>query len=596
MCGFLFACSAEPLDREGFDAARDVMAHRGPDAVGSVFLQQGRVGLGHRRLAILDLSPEANQPMQSGPYWIVHNGEIYNSPELRDELVGKGHSFRTRSDTEVILEGFREWGPQICDRLLGMFAFVIWDDERKKVFCARDHVGQKPLYYYKGQKMVAAASELVSLRKIIAQPLSVRWESVPEFLFYDYIPEPNTWHNEIKALPAGHYAEIECTDLASENRLREYWTFRPDPEPPPITERQALELINGEIEQAVRSHLIADVEIGAFLSGGLDSSSVVAVASSCLEKRLKTFCIGMGNAETNEAPAARETARAFGTEHYEEYEPSRNFRASAEDVLKLFGQPFADYSFVPTRRVAQLARKYVTCVLCGDGGDEVWGGYAHFPTHVRFPPWDWTSWDGIFRSARLRLRGLRKWQNEFYTGHTMVTPEQVMATLSKDFVRHVGDFNVTWYIHKYWDNQLDPFRRMQWIDIKTYLCSDLLVKADRSAMRESVEIRSPFLSPRLIEKVLNLPTEVKNPGGELKSLFKKWAVGKVPDEVIRRRKRGFGIPPGEFPPVDTETFQLRRCVAAGIVSKEIVPAIARFPFASWKFEQIEAMLDSPPNC
>lgn len=567
------------------------MAHRGPDAAGSVFLQDGAVALGHRRLSIIDLSESANQPLSYRTVHIVYNGEIYNFRELRYDLERKGHVFRTHSDTEVLAAGYCEWGPSVCERLEGMFAFVVWDHERRKVFCARDHVGQKPLYYYCGKEMFAAASELPALRKLIETPLSVRWESIPELLYYGYVPEPHTWYSDIKALPPGHCMEVDFSGVGPAVRLREYWTYRPDPDPRPMTEREALDLIGVEIERAVKSHLVADVEVGAFLSGGVDSSCIAAVATSFLDRRLKTFCIGMGDDEVNEAPLARQTAEALGTDHYEQYEPLTNFRADAADALNLFGQPFADYSFVPTGRVARFARQYVKCALTGDGGDEVWGGYAHFPLHVRLPPWDWHSWRGIIRSAYLRIRGLRKWQQDFYVGHVMVTPEQVNATLSEAFLRKLGDYDVTWYVRKYWDERLDPFRRMQWIDIKTYLASDILVKVDRCAMRASLETRPPFLSHRLIEKVLNLPPEVKNPRGELKALFKKWLTGKVPDAVIRGRKRGFGIPPGQFPQADADPFRLSRCVEAGVVSRETVPAIGRLRLSSWIFEQIEAALD-----
>ncbi len=577
MCGILFQFNSDGCDPNRFDAARDSMAHRGPDAAGSVLLQNSTVALGHRRLSIIDLSEAANQPMRYGNLWIVYNGEIYNFCELHDALETRGHTFRTHSDTEVLLAGYQEWGAALCDRLLGMFAFVIWDDDRRKAFCARDPVGQKPLYYYTDGRGFAAASELQALRMVLNTKLPVRPESIPELLYYNYIPEPNTWFAGIKALLPGHWMEVDCAAPVLQIRCSEYWTFTPDPHPPPMTEQRALDLIGQEIETAVRSHLVADVEVGTFLSGGMDSSCITAVARALSSRPIKTFCMGMGDGDANEAPRAKRTAAFLQTEHYEEYVPNADFCADPETVLELFGQPFADYSFVPTQLVARLARRHVKCVLTGDGGDEVWGGYAHYPKHVCFPPFSCRSAYDIVRSIRIRLRGLHAWRDEFNVGHVIVTPEQVKAILAPDFVQKLGDYDVTWYVRKYWRSELDPFRRAQWADIKTYLASDILVKVDRCAMRESLETRPPFLSHRLIEQVL-------------KGLFKKWLQGRVPDEVIQARKMGFGLPPAQFPHRPDDGWDLPRCVQAGIVNKELVPRIRRFAFASWKFEMIEATL------
>jgi asparagine synthase (glutamine-hydrolysing) len=591
MCGILFQFRAEGCEVTRFNAARDRMAHRGPDAAHSVFLEGGKVGLGHRRLSIIDLSERADQPMQRDDLWIVYNGEIYNFRELRNQLEQRGHRFRTQSDTEVLLLGYQEWGRDLCHYLHGMFAFAIWDGARKKAFLARDHVGQKPLYYWMGDREFVAASELPALYRLAPRSLSVRWESVPELLYYSYIPEPYTWFRGVLALEPGHWMEVSCEGEHVAAKTSAYWTFMPDPDPAPLSEQQAREVVGTEIEQAVRSHLVADVEVGAFLSGGVDSACVVAVAARLADRPLKTFCLGMGDEKFSEAPRAREVAAFIGTQHFEETTPTPNFRAAPEDVLALFGQPFADYSLVPTRQIAQTARSSVKCVLTGDGGDEVWGGYAHYPTHVRFPPLAERSLRGLWHYLKLRARGLKRWQDHFDVGHVMVTPAQAIAPLSQDFVKSLGDYDVTWYARKYWLPQLDPFRRAQWVDIKTYLPSDILVKVDRCSMSCSLETRPPFLSHRLIEKVLNLPANIKNPNGQLKSLFKKWLRGRVPEAILSAPKTGFGVLPAQFPglPVPTQ-LTLERCVAEGVVERRLVEPIARFAYASWKFQMIETML------
>lgn len=599
MCGILFQYDATGCDKRRFDAARELMAHRGPDAAGSEFLDDGRVALGHRRLSIIDLSAAANQPMRSGDVWIVFNGEIYNSPELRETLRARGHSFRTHSDTEVLLEGYKEWGgEELCSKLHGMFAFVVWDAPRRCAFLARDHVGQKPLYYFRGPNRFAAASEIAPALHVLGAGLPARRESVPELLYYGYIPEPFTFRRELFALLPGHCMTVRFGEAGSDAVSRAYWAYTPDPEPRPVTEAAALELVGREIEQAVKSHLLADVEVGSFLSGGVDSSCVAATAARLLSRKLKTFCIGMGDDDVNEAPRARATAAELGAEHHEEFVPDDQFRVESHRTLELFGQPFGDFSLVPTERVARLARRHVKCALTGDGGDEVFGGYAHYPDHVGFPAVDWSSLRAVARSARLRLRGIRRWRAAPNYGHVMVSPAEVNACLHPDFVRELGDFDVTWYFRQHWRPELDPFRRAQWLDIKTYLPSDILTKVDRCTMRHSLETRPPFLSHRLIEAVMNIPAEIKNPRGERKALFRRWAAGRIPEAVLSAPKIGFGLPPGRFPHDGGATpaaEALPRCVEQGIVRRDIVPDIMRLRYASWKMLQVEEALSSIPE-
>ena len=276
MCGILLAIDLrKPLDRGRFDTARDTLTHRGPDAEGTVILANGSVGLGHRRLAIIDLSASANQPMQLGGLHVTFNGEIYNYQRLRAELENQGCVFRTRSDTEVLLHGYRTWGEAMCARLEGMFAFAIWDEAARTLFAARDHVGQKPFYYHLKDTQFVAASEMKALASYLGRPLTLRPESLVDNLYFGYIPEPHTWYRDVLTLPPGHSLTAKPDGDTIRCEIRQYWSFTPPVEPLDIDAREAADHLGHLLESTVADHMLADVEVGAFLSGGVDSAGVV---------------------------------------------------------------------------------------------------------------------------------------------------------------------------------------------------------------------------------------------------------------------------------------------------------------------------------
>ncbi|MGB4780428.1 asparagine synthase (glutamine-hydrolyzing), partial [Candidatus Methylomirabilis sp.] len=382
ICGKINRDSNAPVDEGGLRRMAKALAHRGPDSDG-VFVNN-HVGLAHRRLAIIDLSPDGAQPMsnEDGSVWIVFNGEIYNFHELRDALVRKGHSFRSRSDTEVIIHLYEDLGPEALCALRGMFALAIWDGNRRQLLLARDRLGKKPLFYFDGSSSFAFASELQSLLEDPSVPRVPDLEAIRYYLTYRYVPSPYSAFQGIRKLPPAHYLLLKNGQL----RVTRYWTLH-YAEKSYESEEILSERLLESLEEAVRLRMISDVPIGAFLSGGLDSSAVVAMMSRLSEGSVKTFSIGFDDQAFSELPYARSIARRFGTDHHECI-----VKPDAVGILPLlvrhFGEPFADSTAVPQYYLSKLAREHVTVVLAGDGGDEAFGGYDRYVATLAARPTD----------------------------------------------------------------------------------------------------------------------------------------------------------------------------------------------------------------
>lgn len=606
MCGLIFNISNDsPIDRERFNKARDTMYHRGPDASGTVILGDGRIALGHRRLSIMDLTEAGNQPMQLDTLHVVFNGEIYNYPELRTILQEKGCHFKTHCDTEVLLHGYRVWGKELCTHLSGMFAFVIWDDEKKEIFIARDHVGQKPLYYSQTGHQLIVASEIKAIKSLNKTSMEMRKESIIDFQFFEFVPEPYTWYRDIKCVLPGHAIFVQVKNNSYEMMPIQYWNFTPDPDPAPITEDMALDIIGEEIEKAIKSHLLADVEVGAFLSGGADSTAIVATASQYLNQPIKTFSIGFGNPDGDELPLARETANRIGTTHTEGLVSEEDFRASMNSLLDVFDQPFSDTSLVPTERVSALAVKDVKVVLTGDGGDEAFGGYDYgwyISPFLESRAKRLNSLGGIKnyllsymeRFEYLAL-GADKWRNNHKNlFRRRRSRSRINNLFGHDIAAELQDYDPTWVYKKHRNQDIDSFREIQWLGIKIFLPNQYLVKVDRSSMKHSLEARAPFLSHTLLETMLNLPTNIRNPENNwYKGLFRTWLKDKIPDNVLNAPKRGFAIPYTWQPVPSSEhaAKYLRRCIDASFVNPASMARITREPKVYWKFLQLEAALE-----
>ena len=529
----------------------DVMIHRGPDMGEVVF--DDDMGLCHRRLSIIDLSEDGRQPMVSrdGRYTIVFNGEIYNFQELRRELVENGHVFRSRTDTEVLLALYADQGVASLQKIRGMYAYAIWDNEKKELFAARDRIGKKPFYYFYQNNTFAFASELKSLLELSDIPTEIDYTAVLDYFKYLYVPHPKTIYKDIFKLEPGHYL------LYGNGRLtiKEYWDI--DFSSPIDASPQELLYT---IHDAVQCRLISDVPLGAFLSGGIDSSGVVALMALINKEPITTCTIGFDDEKHNEAEYAREFAARIGANHHEQYikdEP-------AQIIKKLvwhFDEPFADSSMVPTYYVSKMARNYVTVALSGDGGDENFAGYEKYSiddyeNRVRelvpamvlkavsaitalFP-----GQTTLKRLHSLSSSALLDPAQAFFVTNTFITDQQVKDIFSENFLQEIQGYDPAEHTHRYFRkaNGSDHLSKILYTDLKLFLPGDILVKVDRMSMANSLEMRSPLLDHKVIEFAARLRSSLKFRKGNKKFLLKEAFRKLVGDDVLTRKKHGFTVP------------------------------------------------------
>jgi len=547
------------------------LAHRGPDDNGVVVFEDGALAMS--RLSIIDLTgghqPLANKEKNC---WIVFNGEIYNFLDLRDELKSRGHFFDTHSDTEVILSAYEEWGVECVRRLRGMFAFAIYDARHvfnkngsngltgARLFLARDRLGKKPLYYFQHQDLFIFASEI---KAILAHPAArgcVNRRILPLYLAYGYVPAPFTFFKDIYELPPGHTLLVENGNLL----LNQYWEIsRSGGSGAFVSEKQCTEELREKLEEAVRVRLISDVPLGAFLSGGLDSTAIVAVMTRLMDQPVKTFSIGFSAEPSfNELEYARLVARTFKTDHHEfVVEPD-----AIDLVSKLvwhYDQPFADSSAIPSYLVAQMTREHVKVALTGDGGDELFAGYERFAAarlaeaYRRMPrslqvmiaqllgtlP-ESTRYNGFVRRARRFVQSAPLPSSERYLEWVSIFQSSFIGEL----LAEPADVLPVDHFQGYFDDRQneDLIGQLLSVNMKSYLPGDLLVKTDRTTMANSLEARCPFLDQDLVEFAAGIPSELKLKGITTKYILKQALAGLIPQEIIRRKKHGFGVPVGRW--------------------------------------------------
>ncbi len=554
ICGKVYLNTARRIEPGELAAMRDTMVSRGPDA-GGIHLDR-HAGLGHQRLSIIDLEASV-QPMsnEDGTVWIVYNGEVYNFVELRQDLLARGHRFRTAGDTEVIVHLYEEFGQECVTRLRGMFAFAIWDSRSDTLFLARDRIGIKPLYYTLDDRAFLFASELKALLadEHFRATREIDLDAVHSYFSFLCVPDPVCIYRGVRKLPAGHTLTLR----GGRAELRRYWdvTFRDEEG---LTEEAWEERLLELMREAVRIRLVADVPLGAFLSGGIDSSTVVALMTDLMDRPVKTFSIGFSERAFNESSDARRVAQHLGTDHTELLLTPAEARFVIPGLLEHFDEPFADSSAIPTYYVSKLAREQVTVVLSGDGGDELFGGYPWRqvrPSYQRL----------LSRLPRPMRTGIRRLSG--------VLPQRIPGT---NFLRRI-DIPYGRYIldamavfdeedrHELYAPPLseavwevDPYRhhlphlegstdrsweaRMMEYDLKTYLPNDILTKVDRMSMRASIEARVPLLDHRLVELAAKIPSRLKIRGGIAKHILKRVMAPYLPPEVLQKRKQGFSIP------------------------------------------------------
>jgi asparagine synthase (glutamine-hydrolysing) len=567
MCGICgeLRFDGRPVHAGVLTAMRDELTHRGPDSFGVYLSPTACAGLGFRRLRIIDLTANGGQPMpnEDGTLQLVFNGEIYNFPALRRDLIERGHRFRSQADSEVILHLYEEKGPDCVSDLEGMFAFALWDESARRMVLARDRAGKKPLFYFKSDHLFAFASEVKSLFSHPGIAIDIDPESVPYYFIYGYVPGPSTFYKHVYQIEPG---SLMTVDEQGRSVARRYWRIQ-YPEADTVKRVGRLEAAAGvreRLTRAVERRLISDVPLGAFLSGGLDSTIIVGLMSRFMSAPVRTFSVGFdGDKAYDETGYARQAANRFATLHTE-FHVSPSALELIDKLLWHHDGPFGDSSAVPTFIVSRLTRQHVTVVLTGDGGDELFAGYRRFYAAMlaeRIPA-------GVSRSAAALLSVV-----------TRATEERRLVSEARRFFRAAGlslDERLTRWNALFFEDlgdllradftaSLGPIDRLKHIageqdalrgrsglsralhaNFISYLADDLLVKTDRCTMANALEARSPFLDRELVEYVAALPDEYKLRGRQAKSILREAFADLLPKPIARRPKMGFGVPVGRW--------------------------------------------------
>ena len=552
-----------PVDERTLRAMNGSLSHRGPDGDG--FHIEPGVGFGHRRLSIIDLEG-GKQPLynEDGTVVVTFNGEIFNFVEIEKDLIRLGHTFRTRCDTEVIVHAWEQWGVRCLDRFNGMFAFAVWDRRRRTLFVARDRLGVKPLYYTLTDGRLVFGSELKALLVHPGVSRRIDSQAVEEYFAFGYVPDPKTIYQGIHKLEPGAYLLVE-PGVHSVQQTR-YWDVPLAGErDPKLPESEWESELCARLQEAVRKRLVADVPLGAFLSGGIDSSAVVAMMRAIDPKgRILTCSIGFKEPRYDESRFARQIAEEKRTDHREEVVTASDYDL-LDTLVDVYDEPYADSSAIPTYRVCELARRHVTVALSGDGGDENFIGYRRYrmfaaeeavrrrvPESVRrvvfgalgkhYPKLDWAP---RFVRGKATFQALGRGTIDAYLhGVSVCSDELRRTTFSGDFRKELGGYAARDVFHSHVAGKTftDPLSLVQYLDFKTYLPGDILTKVDRASMAHSLEVRTPFLDYEFVEWAAKLPAAVKLRGGEGKHVLKKALEGLLPHEVLYRKKMGFAVP------------------------------------------------------
>jgi len=566
MCGICgeLRFDGRPVDAARLVAMRDQLVHRGPDSDGVYVAPAGNAALAFRRLRIIDLTPNASQPManEDRSVHVVFNGEIYNFRELRERLAARGHHFQSRSDTETIVHLYEEKGADAVADLDGMFAIAIWDERARRLTLARDRAGKKPLFYYRSDSLLVFASEMKAFFSSGDMPMEIDSESIPYYFLHGYVPGPSTFYAGVRQVPPGSIVTVEADGRIS---TRRYWqlSYPRAGEVVEVADAEARAGVRDRVIRAVERRLVSDVPLGAFLSGGIDSTIVVGVMSRLLSTPVRTFSIGFEDDDAyDETSFARLAAQRFGTDHTV-FRVSPSSMDVVDTLVWHHDGPFGDSSAVPTYIVSTLARAHVTVALTGDGGDEVFAGYRRFWAALqaeRLP----SAAAAVMRAVatalpirsheRSRLAEARRflrardlsleervtlWNSIFYTELTDLVRPEVLGGRPLDRLRSVrGE-----------EERLagrTALSRMLHANFTSYLADDLLVKTDRCSMAASLEARSPFLDRELVEYVAALPDRFKLRGRRAKAILREAFADLIPPEIDRRPKMGFGVPVGTW--------------------------------------------------
>lgn len=579
MCGIVGFCSCnKKIDKGVLISMRESLSHRGPDDKGEYIDEENNIGLAHRRLSILDLSSLGRQPMSNdnGSIWVTYNGEVYNFKEIRKELTQRGFSFKTSSDTEVLVKAYEQWGIDCIYKFIGMFALAIWDKHEKKLYLIRDRAGVKPLYYYYNDGLFLFSSELKALTKHPDFPKELNFGILPQFLRYGFIASPHTIYKDTYKIKPGHYI------CFSNNEIKEvkYWDILDYYEQEKLngSEDEIAEELEEILLDSFKYRLISDVPVGVFLSGGVDSSLLTAMLQKNINSQLKTFSIGFYEDRYNEAKWAKKIADYLGTDHTEYYLSEKETLEIVPKLPEIYDEPFGDNSGIPTYLVSKLARQDVTVVLSADGGDELFWGYKRYREAMYFydllnnyPPIiknviskalsiiSPDKVDYVFRNIKFLLPNVRAvtdkysmWRDMFLEGMNSNNLEMHRATQAKWKPDHLRALIKDSHYEPLFDESFkDSFCRLRGhdfisqmlsADFKTYLCDDVLTKVDRATMSVGLESREPLLDHRLVQYAARIPSNLKNKNGESKYILKKVLEKYLPRELFDRPKKGFTAP------------------------------------------------------
>ncbi len=558
ICGIYYKDGFRKAGQAEIAQMTDVIFHRGPDEDG--FYLNGHVAMGMRRLSIIDLSG-GKQPItnEDGTIWVVFNGEIYNYPELRQRMAEKGHSFRTRTDTEIILHCYEEYGDRFIEHLRGMFGFSLYDAKRGRLVLGRDRIGIKPLYLYEDDEKYIFGSEIKAILEQKDLDRSLDYQALDLFLTLEYIPAPYSIFRRIRKVRPGHMFVIE----GDRSREESYWSVEDIPKLDYTDEEEVLQALREELRGAVRSHLLSDVPVGAFLSGGIDSSSIVTMMAEEYGQKVKTFSIGFEDQSYDELAYARMIAERCGTDHYELIlEP--DIVDLVEKLLGYVDEPFGDFSIFPTYLVSKLAREHLKVVLSGDGGDELFAGYDTYladrlygyyrnvPAPARdflealarrIPPRPQKK--GFVNSFKRYLEAADLPESLRHTRWMIFLKEHEKRRIYGERALEELDFEETYGVllrHFERAGYRDRLDQELYVDLKTYLSDDILVKVDRMSMANSLEARVPFLDHGVVEFSFSVPARLKMKNYQRKYVLKKAMEGVIPDEILRKKKQGFSIP------------------------------------------------------
>jgi asparagine synthase (glutamine-hydrolysing) len=572
MCGIAgFADFTNSSSEEIVARMTCALEHRGPDGQGVYFSQtkNASLGLGHRRLSIIDLSASANQPMYYNGLQLIFNGEIYNYNEIREELINLGHNFLTHSDTEVILHGWEEWKENSIQKWRGMFAIALYDEKNAELICIRDRAGVKPVHYYWKNDLFLFSSELKSL---IAHPRfekEINKEAVASFLQYGYVSHPYSIYQHTHKLPPGHLLRLNLN--SREFKLTQYWNVYDYYNKPKLDVPfpEALSQTEKILEEAFQLRMVADVPVGVFLSGGYDSSCVTALLQKNSAEKIKTFTIGTTDNKLDEAPYAKQIAQHLGTDHTEYY-------CSSEEALKIipelpyyYDEPFADSSAIPTILVSRMARKKVTVALSADAGDEIFAGYNRYDYLLKYGKKLQAIPETVRKTMAVVMENISSEKipffNKKYNFHSRYgkiknllndpSPGEMLKNLSQVFTnkeiedlfqKGISELPTVHTSNELKKDYYDPLSYMMAIDYQSYMVDDILQKVDRATMSISLEGREPFLDQSIIEWAARLPNDYKYHNGEKKYIIKQIVHKYIPKEIMDRKKMGFGIPVEEW--------------------------------------------------